>query len=165
MKYEVGFVIPELIDYIEMYRLHLPDIRFTEVSDYGTDQLLQYAALRKQCLDKDKEVDVSIRLSDCSYEESIAKNIFAPLKALRSILRDNFGYDSDGASLLSQHVPIQYQESMGYLPLELSEGYVDDIDRNSMYIAHPIRETLRPSFEKEHFTRITQEKLKSRKKE
>lgn len=165
MKYEVGFVIPELMDYVEMYRLHLPDIRFTEVRDYDTDQLLQYAALRKQCLDKNKEVNVSIRLSDCSSEESIEKNIFAPLKALSLILRDNLGYDSDGVSLLPQRVPPQYKESKGYLPGELSEGYVDDIDRNSMYIAYPICETLRPSFEKEHFARISQERIKSRKKE
>lgn len=167
MKYEVGFVIPELMDYVEMYRLHLPDIRFAEVRDYDTDQLLQYAALRKQCLDKNKEVNVSIRLSDCSSEESIKKNIFTPLKALSLILRDNLGYDSDGVSLLPQRVPPQYKESKGYLPGELSEGYVyvDDIDRNSMYITYPICETLRPSFEREHFARIAQERIKSRKKE
>ena len=63
MKYEVGFVIPDLLDYITKNNLHVfnVNIRLRSIYDYGMEQMLMYAALRKNVLSRDNLDKVTLK--------------------------------------------------------------------------------------------------------
>ena len=127
MKYEIGFVEPTLLDFIIDNYLDLPTIIFKETKGYDTDQMLQYIALRKQCISNDIEVNVSLK-SKFGEPESIWENVYNPIKKLEDLL-----YDGD----------INFTKASSYSPNQshtrhVMYEYVEDIDRNTMYDVRPI---------------------------
>lgn len=155
MKYEIGFVEPSLLDFVTKNHLHLPNIIFKEIPDYETDQLLQYAALRKQCLGNDIEINVSLK-SKFGERESVLKNVYGPIKELEDLF---CGYDGTDdltkASSYPPNIPSHFPTYMRHAIYGYGyKEYVEDIDRSSMYDVQPICITLTPSSMEEFVRRM-----------
>lgn len=152
MKYEIGFVEPPLLDFLTENHLHLPTIVFEEVRDYETDQLLQYAALRKQCLNHDMEIHVSLK-SKFDIPESGSKLVYGPIKALEDLLYEDTDFTK--ASSYPPNIPSHFPTYMRHAIYGYGyKRYVEDIDRSSMYDVQPICMTLTPSAMKDFMRRM-----------